>query len=123
VAEKSLNFFRIWTRPFFSKKKIIFKKIFFFFQLSLNVKMLEKIWKPDTYFYNGLSSYLHTITRPNKLLRISEHGDITYSMRYFFIFHSGNQGGQIGYTSNFHPGSLSLTLARGITNPKNRKTT
>ena len=34
-----------------------------FFQLSLNVKMLEKIWKPDTYFYNGLSSYLHTITR------------------------------------------------------------
>jgi hypothetical protein len=43
--------------------------------------MLEKIWKPDTYFFNGLSSYLHTITRPNKLLRISEHGDITYSMR------------------------------------------
>ncbi|XP_059080486.1 uncharacterized protein LOC131878512 [Tigriopus californicus] len=50
-------------------------------QLSLNVKMLEKIWKPDTYFHNGLSSYIHTITRPNKLLRISEHGDITYSMR------------------------------------------
>ena len=53
-------------------------------QLSLNVKMLEKIWKPDTYFHNGLSSYLHTITRPNKLLRISEHGDITYSMRYYY---------------------------------------
>ncbi|XP_023322271.1 gamma-aminobutyric acid receptor alpha-like [Eurytemora carolleeae] len=50
-------------------------------QLSLNVKMLEKIWKPDTYFLNGLNSYLHTITRPNKLLRISEHGFITYSMR------------------------------------------
>ena len=69
-------------------------------QLSLNVKMLEKIWKPDTYFHNGLDSYLHTITRlriwsnyndvqftgmflsrPNKLLRISEHGDITYSIR------------------------------------------
>ena len=55
-------------------------------QLSLNVKMLEKIWKPDTYFHNGLSSYLHTITRPNKLLRISEHGDITYSMRYIYTF-------------------------------------
>ena len=34
-----------------------------FHQLSLNVKMLEKIWKPDTYFHNGLDSYLHTITR------------------------------------------------------------
>ena len=56
-------------------------------QLSLNVKMLEKIWKPDTYFHNGLSSYLHTITRPNKLLRISEHGDITYSMRYVHTVH------------------------------------
>ena len=57
-------------------------------QLSLNVKMLEKIWKPDTYFHNGLSSYLHTITRPNKLLRISEHGDITYSMRWVLSQHN-----------------------------------
>ena len=31
--------------------------------------MLEKIWKPDTFFHNGLDSYLHTITRPNKLFR------------------------------------------------------
>ena len=36
----------------------------------------------DTYFHNGLDSYLHAITRPNKLLRISENGDITYSIRY-----------------------------------------
>ena len=36
---------------------------------------------PDTYFHNGLDSYLHAITRPNKLLRISENGDITYSIR------------------------------------------
>ena len=35
----------------------------------------------DTYFHNGLDSYLHAITRPNKLLRISENGDITYSIR------------------------------------------
>ena len=36
----------------------------------------------DTYFHNGLDSYLHAITRPNKLLRISENGDITYSIRW-----------------------------------------
>ena len=53
-------------------------------QLSLNVAMLEKIWKPDTYFHNGLDSYLHAITRPNKLLRISENGDITYSIRQVY---------------------------------------
>jgi gamma-aminobutyric acid receptor subunit alpha len=49
--------------------------------LSLSIKMLERIWRPDTYFYNGKNSYLHTITVPNKLLRITQDGDILYSMR------------------------------------------
>lgn len=57
--------------------------------LSLNIKMLERIWRPDTYIYNGKHSYVHTITVPNKLLRISQDGDILYSMRYryFLQFH------------------------------------
>ncbi|XP_023215415.1 gamma-aminobutyric acid receptor alpha-like [Centruroides sculpturatus] len=49
--------------------------------LSLNIKMLDRIWKPDTYFHNGKGSYLHTITRPNKLLRIFQNGEVLYSMR------------------------------------------
>ncbi|XP_035212940.1 gamma-aminobutyric acid receptor alpha-like [Stegodyphus dumicola] len=49
--------------------------------LSLNIKMLEGIWKPDTYFHNGKGSYLHTITLPNKLLRIFQDGQVLYSMR------------------------------------------
>ena len=77
-------------------------------QLSLNVAILEKIWKSgkmyekillkmmmlemnaDTYFHNGLDSYLHSITRPNKLLRISENGDITYSIRQDLTFSRHN---------------------------------
>ena len=43
--------------------------------------MLEGIWKPDTFFYNGKKSYLHTITTPNKLLRINRDGHILYSVR------------------------------------------
>ncbi|OXA53155.1 Gamma-aminobutyric acid receptor subunit alpha-6 [Folsomia candida] len=50
-------------------------------KLSLNIKMLERLWRPDTYFHNGKNSYVHTITVPNKLLRISQEGDILYSMR------------------------------------------
>uniref|UniRef100_A0A8D8QVM0 Gamma-aminobutyric acid receptor subunit alpha-6 n=3 Tax=Cacopsylla melanoneura TaxID=428564 RepID=A0A8D8QVM0_9HEMI len=49
--------------------------------LSLSIKMLEKIWRPDTYILNGKQSYVHTITVPNKLLRINQDGDILYSMR------------------------------------------
>ncbi|XP_032787726.2 gamma-aminobutyric acid receptor alpha-like [Daphnia magna] len=50
-------------------------------QLSLSVSMLDRIWKPDTYFYNGKNSYLHTITTPNKLVRLFPDGRILYSSR------------------------------------------
>ncbi|XP_028968330.1 gamma-aminobutyric acid receptor alpha-like [Galendromus occidentalis] len=49
--------------------------------ISLHIKTLERIWKPDTYFHNGRGSYLHTITQPNKLLRLSNDGAVLYSMR------------------------------------------
>ncbi|EDW00411.1 GH12851 [Drosophila grimshawi] len=49
--------------------------------LSLSIKMLDKIWRPDTYFYNGKHSHIHTITVPNKLLRLDQDGGILYSMR------------------------------------------
>ncbi|CAL4124456.1 unnamed protein product, partial [Meganyctiphanes norvegica] len=50
-------------------------------RLTINIKMLENIWKPDTYFHNGHGSYVHMITRPNKFFRIDQEGNIYYSMR------------------------------------------
>jgi len=55
-------------------------------EMAVHFKMLQKIWKPDTYFLNGKDSYLHTITEPNKLLRINPNGTILYSMRFETIF-------------------------------------
>ena len=49
--------------------------------LTVSNRMLERIWKPDTHFYNGKHSYLHTMTSPNKFIRISQDGRILYSMR------------------------------------------
>ncbi|CAL1549135.1 unnamed protein product [Lymnaea stagnalis] len=49
--------------------------------VSLNVKMLERIWRPDTIFINGGPSYVHTITTPNKFFRLSPDGTILYSQR------------------------------------------
>ncbi|XP_072161193.1 gamma-aminobutyric acid receptor alpha-like isoform X2 [Bemisia tabaci] len=49
--------------------------------LALSISMLEKIWKPDTYFYNGKQSYLHTITTPNKFVRLFQNGTVLYSSR------------------------------------------
>ncbi|XP_037080556.1 gamma-aminobutyric acid receptor alpha-like [Pollicipes pollicipes] len=49
--------------------------------LSLSISMLGKIWKPDTYFYNGRESQLHTITVPNKFVRLYQDGRVLYSSR------------------------------------------
>lgn len=53
---------------------------------SINLQMLDKIWKPDSTFFNGKHSYVHTITVPNKLLRLTQEGDILYSMRRVISF-------------------------------------
>lgn len=49
--------------------------------LALSISMLQRIWKPDTYFYNGKHSYLHTITTPNKFVRLYQDGQVLYSSR------------------------------------------
>ena len=49
--------------------------------LALSIEMLRKIWKPDTYIFNGRKSYLHTITTPNKFMRLFDDGRVLYSQR------------------------------------------
>lgn len=53
--------------------------------LALSISMLARIWKPDTYFYNGKQSYLHTITTPNKFVRLYPDGRVLYSSRYVIL--------------------------------------
>lgn len=50
--------------------------------LPVSVHVLNRLWKPDTHFFNGKHSSLHTVTTPNKLLRIHPDGRILYSMRF-----------------------------------------
>ena len=50
-------------------------------QLSLNWIFLDTIWKPDTYLLSGRGSFLHTITAPNRLVRLAGDGTISYSQR------------------------------------------
>ena len=50
--------------------------------LRPSIKMLDQLWKPDTFFLNGQDSYVHKITYVNKFLRIKNNGEIYYSQRY-----------------------------------------
>ncbi|CAF0929281.1 unnamed protein product, partial [Didymodactylos carnosus] len=49
--------------------------------ISVSTKLLSAIWKPDTYFLNSHSSWLHSIPTANRLLRILENGRLLYSSR------------------------------------------
>lgn len=49
--------------------------------LMLGLSMLDRIWKPDTYFWNGMDSYLHDLTTPNKLVRLYQDGKVLFSSR------------------------------------------
>ncbi|XP_037087543.1 gamma-aminobutyric acid receptor alpha-like [Pollicipes pollicipes] len=49
--------------------------------LSLSVSTLERIWRPDTFFFNGRRSQLHKITTPNKFVRLYGTGRVLYSSR------------------------------------------
>lgn len=49
--------------------------------LSVSWQFLERVWTPDTYFFNGKSSYLHKVTVPNKFVRLRNDGRLKYSMR------------------------------------------
>ncbi|XP_070491785.1 gamma-aminobutyric acid receptor subunit alpha-1 isoform X5 [Chironomus tepperi] len=80
VSEKAMDYsMDCYFRQYWRDKRLSFKSPFK--SLSLSIKMLERMWKPDTYFYNAKKSHIHTITVPNKLLRLTENGDILYSMR------------------------------------------
>ena len=48
-------------------------------ELALNWAFVAKIWVPDTFIVNGKKSYLHKITVPNKFIRISPNGRVSYS--------------------------------------------
>ena len=49
--------------------------------LTVDNSMLDDIWTPDTYFPNSKTSYFHSVTVPNKMLRISPQGSVEYSAR------------------------------------------
>ena len=50
-------------------------------ELAMNWQFLDKIWRPDTFFLNGKDSYLHKIAVPNRFIRISPDGRVTFSQR------------------------------------------
>lgn len=54
--------------------------------ISLNIKVLERLWYPDTIFLNGGKSFVHMVPMPNKFFRINKDGTVLYSQRLLFSY-------------------------------------
>lgn len=53
--------------------------------LALSIYMLDRIWKPPTYFLNSRQSHMHMITLPNKFVRLYSNGRVLYSSRWAIL--------------------------------------
>ncbi|KAA0195485.1 Glycine receptor subunit beta [Fasciolopsis buskii] len=49
-------------------------------------KLKEQLWLPDLFFRNGKDGYLHKLTLPNYLLRVSPNGEVLYSQKITMRF-------------------------------------
>ncbi|XP_066283308.1 gamma-aminobutyric acid receptor subunit beta-3-like isoform X3 [Branchiostoma lanceolatum] len=53
--------------------------------ISLDGRLVEYLWVPDTFFPNSKFSFLHNVTMANRLLRLWPDGSIVYGQRVTVI--------------------------------------
>ena len=49
--------------------------------ITLDSRVADQIWVPDTYFINDKKSYVHDVTMKNRLLRLWPDGTVLYGIR------------------------------------------
>ncbi|XP_029439808.1 gamma-aminobutyric acid receptor subunit pi [Rhinatrema bivittatum] len=49
--------------------------------LSLDARLAELLWVPDTYIVDSKKSFLHDVTAQNRLIRIFSNGTVLYAIR------------------------------------------
>lgn len=52
--------------------------------LSLDGRLVEMLWVPDTFIVDSKKSFLHDITVENRLIRIYPNGTVLYALRYVY---------------------------------------
>ncbi|KAK2163163.1 hypothetical protein LSH36_84g03020 [Paralvinella palmiformis] len=86
LSEIDMEYFQMFSincyfRQSWEDKRLSFTPVGNITELRPSVTMFDNLWKPDTFFLNGRTSYLHTVTSSNKLFRITSSGNILYSQR------------------------------------------
>jgi gamma-aminobutyric acid receptor subunit alpha len=84
ISELNMEYsFDCFFRQRWTDTRLIYNKtsVMNYTSLPVSFQMFSKIWKPDTYFYNGRRSYIHSVPHVNRFFRIATNGAILYSQR------------------------------------------
>ena len=83
-VDESRNIFTLdcYFRQYWTDKRLVFNSnTTKMDELTLNWQFLSWIWRPDTFFLNGMDSYLHKVAVPNRFIRVAPDGKVSYSQR------------------------------------------
>ena len=69
----------MYFRQFWTDPRLSFQRRPVLEKLVVGADYIKLIWVPDTFIVNGKKSYLHKITVPNRFIRISPTGRVSYS--------------------------------------------
>ncbi|KAH0520230.1 Gamma-aminobutyric acid receptor subunit beta-1 [Microtus ochrogaster] len=54
--------------------------------LTLDNRVADQLWVPDTYFLNDKKSFVHGVTVKNRMIRLHPDGTVLYGLRHDFPF-------------------------------------
>ncbi|XP_019633826.1 PREDICTED: gamma-aminobutyric acid receptor subunit beta-3-like [Branchiostoma belcheri] len=80
ISEVDLDYtITLFLRQYWNDDRLIFRGVNR--TLSLDGRLVEKLWVPDIFLVNAKQSFLHTVTVDNRLIRIFPNGDVLYGLR------------------------------------------
>lgn len=54
--------------------------------LTLDNRVADQLWVPDTYFLNDKKSFVHGVTVKNRMIRLHPDGTVLYGLRLVPVF-------------------------------------
>jgi len=72
----TLYFQQTWQDP-----RLAFQKNTINCSVNLDSRVIDSIWLPDIYFINDKKSFVHDVTRKNRMLRLYPDGTVMYGAR------------------------------------------
>ncbi|NXD85139.1 GBRR3 protein, partial [Halcyon senegalensis] len=73
-------FFFLYLRHYWKDERLSFR-IFFFFFMTFDGRLIKKIWVPDVFFVHSKRSFIHDTTVENIMLRVYPDGNVLFSLR------------------------------------------